>query len=155
MMHVAPQEWRNHASAKDSVPVRLRHGVPPRVKVGSYFLCRNRSDGRRQQSVECPLKLAGAQLGMSFEICDLIGRMNARVRASGALNLQPLLCEILEDIAQRALDGLLSRLNLPPAEIGSVVGQSELDVMHGHCAQLSHACGQSPANAYFQLIFEI
>jgi hypothetical protein len=125
------------------------------MKVGSYFLCGHCPDGRRQQRVECPLKLAGAQFGMSFEVCDLAGRVNARVRAPGALNLQPLLCEILEDIAQRALDGLLSRLNLPTAEIGSVVGQSEFDVMHGRRAQLSHACGQSLANRYFQLIFEI
>src|SRR6202790_2252212 len=76
---------------------------------------------------------------MSLEVCDLAGRMNAGVRASGALNWQPLPREILQNIAQRTLNRRLSRLHLPAAEIGSVVRQSQFNVLHGRREQLSHA----------------
>ncbi len=123
------------------------------MKVRSGLFGCNDSDRRRQQRVERPLELPGAQFGLSLEVCDLPGSMNARIRASRPLNLQPLLRELLQNIAQRALDCRLSGLDLPSAEIGSVVRQSEFDVMHEDCAQLSHAHGHSLPNAYLHLEF--
>jgi len=81
---------------------------------------------------------------LSLEVRDLPGCMNACVRSSSsAMNWQPLLREIFQDIAQSALNRGLPGLYLPSAKIGSVVRQGEFDVLHGRRRQLSHAHGHS------------
>ena len=114
------------------------------MKIRPYFLRCNYPDGSRQQRIERPLKLARSQFSLSLEVRDLPGCMNACVRSSSAMNWQPLLCEILQDIAQSALNRGLPGLYLPSAKIGSVVRQGEFDVLHGRRRQLSHAHGHSP-----------
>ena len=64
--------------------------------------------------------------------------MNARVGTPCALNLQPLLREILQHIAYRALNRRLSGLDLPSTEISSVISQREFDILHRLSMQLSH-----------------
>jgi hypothetical protein len=124
------------------------------MKIRPYLLRCNHPDGRRQQCIERSLKLAWGQFGLRLKVRDLPGRMNACVRSSSALNGQPVPREILQDIAQSALNRGLSGLHLPSAEISSVVRQSEFDVLHGRREQLSHAHGHSPPKTNSHFLFE-
>lgn len=130
VLHVAPQEWRHHASAKNAIPVSLGQRVPPRMKLRPDLLRFDDADRGRQQRVAGPLKIGRAQRRGRMEIRDLPGSMHSRVRAARAENRRRMPRQFFQDVGQRPLNGRLSRLNLPAAEIGAVIGKGEFDISH-------------------------
>ncbi len=85
------------------------------------------TDVRRQDAIEHQNPFLFRNRNARIEVADLPFRMNARVGSTGSYDLAILARDPANSFFQCALNGSLSRLRGPAAEIGSVVRDDEFE----------------------------
>jgi hypothetical protein len=88
-------------------------------------------NGGRQGAIEGALEIFRGDAGLKDEAGDLCEGVNAGVGSSRALGQRGFAGYAVKGGLELALDGGISRLNLPTVKVGAVVGEGELPVLKG------------------------
>jgi len=100
------------------------------MEVGWGVLGGEDADAGREQVVEGAEEVSGGNGGGQGEGGDLAEGVDAGVGAARALGQDALLGDAVKGVAEGALDGGQSRLDLPAMVGGSVVGEGKFPVGH-------------------------
>lgn len=115
---------------EQTVLVSLRAGVKPRMEGLRNFFHRQQPYVGLQKPVDRLLQIRQGNRVVQRYGRHLRQRMHSGIRSAGTGHVNRSFLDPREDVLERALYSRQSRLHLPSVEVGSVVGNGELDAAH-------------------------
>jgi hypothetical protein len=100
------------------------------LKVRPDFFSLSNANRWRQQRIAAAPELLRREVGIRLKIYDLTPGVDAGICPPCSLHIQALLRQLLYHTCKEALNRRLAGLDLPASEIGSVVGNRQLDIVH-------------------------
>src|SRR5580698_750222 len=126
---IASQEGRADAFAEDAILVGFCHCRVARMKGASHGSRFQNANGGGECPIEGELQIFRGNVGGEFEAGYLAEGVDAGIGAAGALGQWGFAGDAAEGGLQFSLDGGLTGLDLPAAEVGAVVGEGQLPGM--------------------------
>ena len=127
---VTAMEGADDGISPDVVFIRLGAGGTAGVKLRTDLLNGQNPDLDREKSVGSTQHGIRVHRPDGFDIRYLPVRVDSRIGAAGANNLNVVIEKFLQSLLNLALDGLELRLNLPAVESRAVIGKCQLEVPH-------------------------
>src|ERR1700690_514011 len=100
------------------------------MKIRANLFRGHHANRRREQRIQCSLKLDRAEAGLRPEMRHLTKCVDAGIRPARAMNRDSLLRDFPHGVVQSALNGRHAGLRLPAVKIRSVVSDRDFEVSH-------------------------
>ena len=131
--HEAALERADDITVPDAIAVGFRPRVGARPERGRRFFCGQHAHGVGQPRVERAHHGGGRERALDGERGDLTQSVNARIRPPRAHHRDVASVELAQGVLEEPLNRNAHRLPLPADEIGSVVGECDLEGRHQAC----------------------